>query len=244
MYEEHLRESDYYGNKAQMTSYKGKHSLAAYKNISRGKRVAAKGKWLQVVEAISSDKQGIFLSGSAGTGKTTFIEYLGTEEGQKSFPFARHYVILAPTGIAALRAGGTTIHSFLRFPPEAYDYRSNSFVGGKIVEESRNGYKKMLFDKLELLIIDEVSMVRADLMDAIDRSFRANCKVFDQPFGGVKVLFVGDLFQLPPVVGSDHQQFLQDLYPESQGMYFFSIECRSRNARTGSSQILRIGDTL
>ena len=178
-----------------------------------------KTEYQQIFHAIKGDKQAVLVSGGAGTGKTTFIEYLATEEGRNDLPFARHSVVIAPTGTAALRAGGVTVHSFLQFPPETYDYEMNRFAGGERIMAIPS--KKEIFGDMKLLIIDEVSMVRADLMDAIDRAFRINRGVLDQPFGGIQILFIGDLFQLQPVVTSFDGDFLHNRYPESSGMYFY-----------------------
>ena len=178
-----------------------------------------KSEYNKIFERIRSDKQAVLVSGSAGTGKTTFIEYLATEEGRKQIPFARRMAVVAPTGTAALRAGGSTIHSFLQFPPETFDYMTQKFAGGEPIMPIES--KKELFRELQLLILDEVSMVRVDLMDAIDRAMRVNCGVPDQPFGGVKLLFIGDLFQLQPVVAEREREFLEDRYPDSEAMFFF-----------------------
>ena len=143
----------------------------------------------------------VFLSGKAGTGKSTFIDFL---RGRTQKRFA----VLAPTGIAALQVGGQTIHSFFRFPAVPPDP-----AGVRRLRERR------VIEKLELLIIDEVSMVRADLLDAVNRALQVN-RGQDKPFGGVQVLAVGDLFQLPPVIASDEERRL--LARRYATPYFFS----------------------
>ncbi len=123
----------------------------------------------------------VFLTGNAGTGKSTIIRYLRSVLDRK-------LVVVSPTGVAALSAGGVTIHSFFHFPPKIHEEKDIKLV-----------YDRKLYQKLQLLIIDEVSMVRCDLMDSIDKFLRKN-RSNDTPFGGVQLLLIGDLFQLPPVV--------------------------------------------
>lgn len=123
----------------------------------------------------------VFVTGNAGTGKSTLIQYLRAV-------LEKQLVVLAPTGVAALNVGGVTIHSFFQLPPKIHEDEDIKFV-----------YDRKLYQKLQLLIIDEVSMVRCDLMDSIDKFLRKN-RSSNAPFGGVQLLLVGDLFQLPPVV--------------------------------------------
>ena len=124
----------------------------------------------------------LFVTGSAGTGKSTLLRYLGQQ-------VAGQAVILAPTGLAAVNVGGQTIHSFFGFPPR--------LIRPEDIKRSRNG---RLMRRLKFLVIDEVSMVRSDLMRAIDQSLRVNRGRPREPFGGVRLLLFGDLHQLPPVV--------------------------------------------
>ncbi len=155
----------------------------------------------------------VFLTGKAGTGKTTFLQNL-------KHLTAKRMVVVAPTGVAAINAGGVTIHSFFQLPygpqlPESLMRRVKGEAGG-IKKFSRE--KVRIIKCLDLLIIDEVSMVRADLLDGIDevlRRFRDPRKVF----GGVQVLMVGDLHQLSPVVKDDEWQIMKDFYDT---VYFFS----------------------
>ncbi len=123
----------------------------------------------------------VFVTGNAGTGKSTLIHYLRSV-------LDKRLVVVAPTGVAALNAGGVTIHSFFHFPPKIHEEKDIKHV-----------YDRKLYQKLDLLIIDEVSMVRSDLMDSVDKFLRKN-RSNSTPFGGVQLLLVGDLFQLPPVV--------------------------------------------
>lgn len=169
---------------------------------------------------INQTNRSIFLTGKAGTGKTTFLRNLVKTTHKQT-------VIVAPTGIAALNAGGVTIHSFFQLPFGAF---VPDFVSGiasesvKIESKSSllhhfrmNSARRNLFRNLELLIIDEVSMLRADLLDAMDWTLR-NVRKINQPYGGVQVLFIGDLLQLPPVVKQNEWTHLSSYY---NGMYFF-----------------------
>lgn len=162
----------------------------------------------------------VFLTGKAGTGKTTFLRHIKETTSKNT-------VIVAPTGVAAIHAGGTTIHSFFQLPftpfiPEIQKGSERSadmsdkyslLKNLKIESEKRN-----LFRALELLIIDEVSMVRCDVLDAIDTILRHFRRRPFLPFGGVQVLFIGDLFQLPPVVPDDQWAILSNYY---EGPFFF-----------------------
>src|SRR5690606_28924578 len=152
---------------------------------------------------INGTNQSVFLTGKAGTGKTTFLKHIVASTFKQT-------VIVAPTGIAALNAGGVTIHSFFQLPFAGFipDFREGLHVDGNVKLESKktllrhfkmNKTRRQLLRSMELLIIDEVSMLRADLLDAIDWSLR-NIRSINEPFGGIQVLFIGDLYQLPPVV--------------------------------------------
>jgi ATP-dependent DNA helicase PIF1 len=157
--------------------------------------------YLEVQHLLESGAPLVFVSGNAGTGKTTLIRYL------KENLDLRH-VVLAPTGVAALNAGGATIHSFFRFPPRIQDPRDV-----RVPADAR------LYQRLELIIIDEVSMVRADILDSID-AFLRECQGCSRAFGGVQLLLLGDMFQLPPVVSSaERQVFAARGYASP---YFFS----------------------
>ena len=154
----------------------------------------------------------VFLTGKAGTGKTTFLKYIRETTLKQT-------VVAAPTGVAAINAGGVTLHSFFQLPfgpfiPTAQNSVSNHQQG--ITDQHslfRNirffASKRKLLEEMELLIIDEISMVRADMLDAVDVILRQFRKNLHQPFGGVQVLLIGDLFQLPPVVPDDQWQILK-----------------------------------
>ena len=155
--------------------------------------------------------QSLFLTGKAGTGKSTFLRYITQKIKKKS-------VVLAPTGIAAINAGGSTLHSFFKLPFHPYLPDDPHYSVKKIRNtlKYRKNHIKLL-NELELIIIDEISMVRADLLDAVDmtlRRYRHN----DKPFGGVQLLMIGDAQQLSPVVRENDRQYISQVY---QSPYFF-----------------------
>jgi hypothetical protein len=159
----------------------------------------------------------VFLTGKAGTGKTTFLKNLHTEIPKRT-------VVVAPTGVAAINAGGVTIHSFFQLPFSPFIPRSskNNLVAedpkeSVFAKNRLNKNKIKIIKSLDLLVIDEISMVRADVLDAIDdvlRRYRRN----EKPFGGVQLLMIGDLHQLAPVVREEEWNFIKDYYTTS---YFF-----------------------
>ncbi|MCK5543360.1 MAG: AAA family ATPase [Desulfobacterales bacterium] len=152
----------------------------------------------------------IFLTGKAGTGKTTFLHNL-----QKNT--AKRMIITAPTGVAAINAGGVTLHSFFQLPFGPFVPGSEGYERSKQHQFRFSKEKKQIMQSLDLLVIDEISMVRADLLDAVDavlRSHRRN----NQPFGGVQLLMIGDLHQLSPVAKQAEWQILQQYY---ESVYFF-----------------------
>ena len=151
----------------------------------------------------------LFLTGKAGTGKTTFLKKLK----QKS---PKRMVVLAPTGIAAINAGGMTIHSFFQLPLSPY-LPGTTFGGGELKRYQFSKVKRNIIRSMDLLVIDEISMVRSDLLDAIDSVMRRYRK-HDLPFGGVQLLMIGDLHQLPPVV-TEQETLLRQYYDTP---YFFS----------------------
>ncbi|NTU99336.1 AAA family ATPase [Candidatus Falkowbacteria bacterium] len=145
-----------------------------------------------------------YITGKAGTGKSTLLTYFRQNT-------TKNVIVLAPTGIAAINVEGSTIHSFFRFEP-------------KLVEKEniqRDFTRQDLFSKIDMIVIDEISMVRADLLDGIDHSLRLNRKS-DIPFGGVQMVFFGDLYQLPPVVvGKDLTEYFEEHYG---GPFFFNAK--------------------
>jgi ATP-dependent DNA helicase PIF1 len=144
----------------------------------------------------------IFVSGNAGTGKTTLVHYIRSS-------FGKNVVVLAPTGVAAINAGGATIHSFFHFPPRIITK-----------DDIKHLPDRRLYTKLDLILVDEVSMVRADLIDAMDMFLRSNGRDRESPFGGVQIVFIGDLFQLPPVVEREEESAL--LAMQYTSPFFFS----------------------
>ena len=164
---------------------------------------------------IQYTRQSVFLTGKAGTGKSTFLRYICENIKKK-------HVVLAPTGIAAINAGGSTLHSFFKLPfhPLLPDDPNLSLQRGRIHEFFRyTKPQRKLLEELELIIIDEISMVRADIIDAVDRILRVYSRNLREPFGGKQLLLVGDVFQLEPVVKGDEREILNRFYPTP---YFFS----------------------
>ncbi len=162
----------------------------------------------------------VFLTGKAGTGKTTFLREVAAR-------CPKRHAIVAPTGVAAINAGGVTIHSFFQLPFDPYLPDVKELVTEYQLPErskSLNKTKLNIIRTLELLIIDEVSMVRADLMDAIDmtlRRYRRNSR----PFGGVQLLMIGDVHQLAPVVTEIERPYMEKVYPTP---YFFASKALQR----------------
>lgn len=176
-------------------------------------------------DLVNQTDQTIFLTGKAGTGKTTFLKYIREH-------CIKQMAIVAPTGVAAINAGGVTIHSFFQLPlaPFIPVSRGQGFspAGQEISNPNSlvsrlrfNGEKKKLLNQLELLIIDEISMVRADILDAIDTVLRHVRHKHSERFGGVQLLFIGDMFQLPPVVKEPEWSLLSPYYASP---YFFDSQ--------------------
>ena len=179
---------------------------------------------------INSTNRHIFLTGRAGTGKTTFLRDIVTFTHKK-------VVVAAPTGIAAINAGGITLHSLFHLPFGTFIPDNNYNDSGDrsiqlntprslISSIKMNTSKRQLIREMELLIIDEVSMLRADLLDAIDTILRYVRRKNNVPFGGVQMLFIGDLLQLPPVVKSEEKNYLRSYY---RGVYFFESKALQNN---------------
>ncbi len=176
----------------------------------------------QAVAFVNHTNRHLFLTGKAGTGKTTFLKYIKENSAKKM-------AIVAPTGVAAINAGGVTIHSFFQLPFGPFLPTQHHIDAGMQIHNRHSIFqnirlttvKRELIQELELLVIDEVSMVRADMLDAIDvvlRHFRRKPML---PFGGVQMLYIGDLFQLPPVVKNEEWDFLQQYY---KSPFFFDAE--------------------
>ena len=181
----------------------------------------------KILSFINYTNQNIFLTGKAGTGKTTLLRQIIAEGNKKM-------AVVAPTGVAAMNAKGTTINSFFQLPP-------GSFFPGEIsLENLQSGFlsietvvsnlsysrdKLNLFDSLQLLVIDEISMVRCDLVDMIDAILRS-VRNTQAPFGGLQLLLIGDLYQLPPVAKREDWAFLSRVYPSP---YFFDAQVVRRH---------------
>ena len=156
---------------------------------------------LDVMEHSSKD---VFITGRAGTGKSTLLDYFQHTTKKRA-------VVLAPTGVAALNVKGQTIHSFFRFKPNITSEQVKKLHSG---DEQSNTYKK-----LDAIVIDEISMVRADLLDCVDAFLRLNGPRPDRAFGGVQMVFIGDLYQLPPVVTGTEKEVFRSVY---ETPYFYS----------------------
>lgn len=162
---------------------------------------------------VNDTGRSVFLTGKAGTGKTTFLKHIARTT-------TKRFVVLAPTGVAAINAGGNTIHSFFLLPLCPYLPDVKELVTEYQMPERFRGLnreKLKIIRTLDLLIIDEISMVRADLLDAVDMTLR-KCRRNDRPFGGVQLLMIGDAQQLSPVVKDSERQYISQVYPSP---YFF-----------------------
>jgi len=149
----------------------------------------------------------IFITGRAGTGKSTLLNYFHKNTG-------KNVVILAPTGVAAVNVGGQTIHSFFHFKP-------NVTLAAIKKKKATGKEKTSIYKKLTTIVIDEVSMVRADLLDCVDKFLRLNGPNSKRPFGGVQMIFIGDFYQLPPVVPSAEREIFRSHYASP---FFFSAK--------------------
>ena len=171
----------------------------------------------------------VYLTGKAGTGKTTFLKYLRETT-------TKNTVILAPTGVAAINAGGQTIHSFFQIKPSVYVPNDKRL---RTKPDINDGDKSTIYDHfkyfkerleiirgMELLVIDEISMVRCDLIDVVDRLLRVFRNRESEPFGGVQVILIGDTFQLPPIADFNQWSLLQPYY---KSPFFFSSKVIEQN---------------
>jgi len=162
----------------------------------------------RALQLLEQKFQSLFITGKAGTGKSTLLEYFRQRT-------KKNVAVLAPTGVAALNVNGQTIHSFFLIPP--------NITPQKVLEHKLSKKRINLIRKLDMIIIDEASMLRADLLDCIDVSLRHHRGQENEPFGGVQMVFIGDLYQLPPVVASAHERQLFSTHYSSP--YFFSARC-------------------
>ncbi|MDX2157961.1 MAG: AAA family ATPase [Hyphomicrobiaceae bacterium] len=180
----------------------------------------ATGEYEAALDYLRDDTGHLFVTGRAGTGKSTLLRALGDV-------LPEEMIVVAPTGLAAVNVGGQTIHSFFGLPPR--------LVGPEDIRRSRNG---ALMRKLRLLVIDEVSMVRSDLMWAIDQSLRINRGRSREPFGGVRLVMFGDLHQLPPVV--QEAEVAEHLESRHGGPFFFTVSALTEGAGTQRLELTQV----
>ncbi len=185
---------------------------------------ASNSRFEKAVSIVNHTDRHLFLTGKAGTGKTTFLKYIR----QHSF---KKMAVVAPTGVAAINAGGVTIHSFFQLPFGTFIakqrsgwnernelvYNTQQLLGNLRIHKK----KRALIRELDLLIIDEVSMVRADVLDAMDMVLRHIRRRHHEPFGGLQMIYIGDLYQLPPVVKEADRQLMHTVY---EGPFFFHAQ--------------------
>ena len=156
-------------------------------------------KFLQALNLMEKTSRNIFITGKAGTGKSTLLDYFKNKT-------KKNVVVLAPTGVAALNIKGQTIHSFFGFQPDV------------TLSSIKKHPDKPVYKKVDTIIIDEISMVRADLLDCVDKFLRLNGKNQNEPFGGIQVIFIGDLYQLPPIIRGKEREIFERHYKSE---YFF-----------------------
>ncbi len=158
--------------------------------------------FLKILDLMENTNENLFISGRAGTGKSTMVDYFRLHT-------KKNCVVLAPTGVAALNIKGQTIHSFFGFKPG---------VMPSDIKEIKNKQKALMYKKVDIIVIDEISMVRADLLDCVDVFLRIHSKEPFLPFGGVQMVLIGDLYQLPPVITREEEKIFYDRYDSP---YFF-----------------------
>ena len=167
------------------------------------------------LQIIQFTRRSLFLTGKAGTGKSTFLRYIAANTKKK-------HIVLAPTGIAAINAGGSTLHSFFKLPFHPLLPNDSMYSVRNIRNTLKyNSEKIKIIREVELIIIDEISMVRADIIDFIDKVLRVYCRNMREPFGGKQLLLVGDIYQLEPVVKEDDRKLLNPFYRSS---FFFDAK--------------------
>ncbi|MDO8580564.1 MAG: PIF1 family DEAD/DEAH box helicase [Candidatus Omnitrophota bacterium] len=154
-------------------------------------------------DCLENGREHLFITGKAGTGKSTLLQYFRAHT-------RKNVVVLAPTGVAAVNVQGQTIHSFFRFKPD--------ITPESVIKIKLRKIQKELYRKIDTIVIDEISMVRADLLDCVDTFLRLYGKEADKPFGGIQMVLFGDLYQLPPVVPRMEKDIFTDVYPSP---YFF-----------------------
>ena len=173
----------------------------------------------KALQVLQYTRQSLFLTGKAGTGKSTFLRHICSTTKKK-------HIVLAPTGIAAINVSGSTLHSFFKLPFHPLlptDVRYNERNIRDTLKYT--GEKRKIIREVELIIIDEISMVRADIIDFIDKVLRIYTRNRYEPFGGKQMLFVGDIYQLEPVIKEEDRQLLRPHYPS---LYFFDANIFKR----------------
>ena len=167
------------------------------------------------LQIIQFTRRSLFLTGKAGTGKSTFLRHIAATTKKKN-------IILAPTGIAAINVGGSTLHSFFKLPFHPLLPTDSRYSPRNIRETLKYNTEKInILREVELIIIDEVSMVRADIIDFIDKVLRIYNRNMREPFGGKQLLLVGDIYQLEPVVREEDRKLLSPFYPDN---FFFDAK--------------------
>ena len=173
------------------------------KNNNIPKEIKFDNEFNDIYNLMEYSKQNIFITGKAGAGKTTLLEYFRNNS-------KKNFVILASTGISAIKAKGKTIHSFFLFPPRI------------LINEKIKRLRSKVISKIDTILIDECSMIRCDVLDAIDQSLRLN-RNSNKSFGGIQIILLGDLHQLPPVIRENEREIFNNFYPV--GHYFFNANC-------------------
>ena len=173
------------------------------KNNSMPEEIKFDNEFNDIYNLMEYSKQNIFITGKAGAGKTTLLEYFRNNS-------KKNFVILASTGISAIKAKGKTIHSFFLFPPRI------------LINEKIKRLRSKVISKIDTILIDECSMIRCDVLDAIDQSLRLN-RNSNKSFGGIQIILLGDLHQLPPVIRENEREIFNNFYPV--GHYFFNANC-------------------
>ncbi len=174
----------------------------------------------KALDLLEKTNKNVFITGRAGTGKSTLLDYFRNKTGKK-------VVVLAPTGVAAVNVKGQTIHSFFGFKPD---------ITLSKVKKTSSAKKRKLYMSIDTIIIDEISMVRADLLDCVDKYLRLNCGKNKLPFGGRQMVFIGDLYQLPPVIKSKEREYFKSRYATG---YFFSSDA-FRDIKMDLIELLKI----
>lgn len=169
------------------------------------KNIEINEQFKRALDLMENTDKNVFITGRAGTGKSTLLEYFRTNTRKR-------VVVLAPTGVSALNVKGQTIHSFFKFKPD---------ITPALVKKIKTKKEENIYQNIDMIIIDEISMVRADLLDCVDRFLRLNGPSSRKPFGGIQMVFIGDLYQLPPVVTGSEKSAFSSFYKTP---YFYSAK--------------------